>query len=48
MEKAEDGTPLGDLQVKLNRTNEDLIRVKGHWDNDKGKLEEQEKELEAI
>ena len=48
LEKAEDGTPLGDLQVKLNQTNEDLIRVKGHWDNAKGKLEEQEKELEAV
>ena len=48
LEKAEDGTPLGDLQVKLSRTNEDLIRVKGHWDNAKRKLEEQEKELEAV
>ena len=33
-------TPLGDLEVKLNQTNEDLIKVKGHWDNAKGKLEE--------
>ena len=48
LEKAEDGTPLGELHVKLDQTNEDLIRVKGHWDNAKGKLEEQEKELEAI
>ena len=48
MEKAEDGTPLGDLHVKLNQTNEDLIRVKEHWDNAQGKLEEQEKELEAV
>ena len=48
LEKAEDGTPLGDLHVKLNQTNEDLLRVKGHWDNAKGKLEEQEKELEAV
>ena len=47
LEKAEDGTPLGDLHVKLNQTNEDLIRVKGHWGNAKRKLEEQEKELEA-
>ena len=28
--------------------NEDLVRMKGHWDNAKGKLEEQEKELEAV
>ena len=48
MEKTEDGTPLGDLHVKLNQTNEDLIRAKRHWDNAKGKLEEQEKELEAV
>ena len=40
LEKTEDGTPLGDLHVKLNQTNEGLIRVKGHWDNAKGKLEE--------
>ena len=43
LEKAEASTPLGDLQAKLNQANEDLIRMKGHWDNAKGKLEEQEK-----
>ena len=48
LEEADDHTPLGDLHVKLNQTNEDLIRMKGHWDNAKGKLEEQEKELEAV
>ena len=48
LEKAEDGAPLGDLHVKLNQTSEDLMRRKGHWDNAKGKLEEQEKELEAV
>ena len=48
LEKAEDGAPLGDLQVKLNRANEGLIRVKGYWDNAKVELEEQEKELDAI
>ena len=40
LEKAKDSTLFGDLHVKLNQTNEDLLRVKGHWDNAKGKLEE--------
>ena len=37
-----------DLQTKLNKTNEDLERVKERWNNAKSQLVEQEKELEAI
>ena len=48
LETAEQDTRLVDLQTWLNRVNEDLIRVKGHWGDAKGKLEEQEKDLEAV
>ena len=36
------------LQTKLNKAIEDLVRVQRQWDNTKGKRVEQEKELKAV
>ena len=48
LEKAEASTPLGDLQVKIQQTNEDLQRAKNQWDKTNAQMEEQEQELEAV
>ena len=35
------------LQTKLNKANADVMKVKREWDNMKGKIVEQDKEMEA-
>ena len=48
LELGEKDTTFMELQTQLNRTNEDLIIVKGHWGDAKGKMEEQEEEWEDV